>query len=358
MLTSAGTLCDDDNELFIKPCTQAEIDFYQEAEAHHTEFADWMPIFMGTLMLSAATDVEDINEQLPAVADIISEEMKEAVVEMAHENAARAAGDRVRGKALITDRAIVLENTAFGYVEPNIMDVKMGRRLWADDASEEKKKRFDKIRYETTHEQFGFRIAGMRVYKGSPNEKELDREGYKIYGKDWGRVDVNADNIITSFRKYIFNSSAKIDDEVGRAVARAFKTDLVRIRDVLERQRTRMYSASLLFVFEGDGTALRAAIEGTSAGPTAAEKVKGTDSRSNYRVDSGIDLDEDGELIPHTAEGGDDDQEDDEPNQPRIYGVKLIDFAHAQFVPDQEGPDENVLHGVRHLIEIFDKMSK
>ena len=360
MIHSAGTLCDRDGEMFIKPCTQQEIDFYQEAALNHPEFHDLMPLFMGTLMLNDATDIDDINEQLPAIADHISQEMKEAVVELAHQQAPPSKENGVtwnssKGKGLKTDRAIVLENTAFGYEQPNIMDVKLGRRLWADDAPQEKKTRFDQIRRDTTHEKFGFRIAGMRTYKGSPEPADWDEEDYKIYGKDWGRLDVNEHNIVSAFRKFIFNDAAKVDGEYGRAIASAFKRDLEHVRGVLERERSRMYSASLLFVFEGDGDALRKAIEHNNTGVSALENGKAASGRSNFRVDSGIVLDDDGELIDPADE---DDEDEDESRSPRVFGLKLIDFAHAKFHPDEDGPDENVLHGVRCLIDIFDELAK
>ncbi len=53
-------------------------------------------------------------------------------------------------RKIATDKAVVLENAAFGYTRPNILDAKLGSRLWADDAPLEKKQRFDKIASETT----------------------------------------------------------------------------------------------------------------------------------------------------------------------------------------------------------------
>ncbi|EOO00124.1 putative inositol polyphosphate multikinase protein [Phaeoacremonium minimum UCRPA7] len=368
----AGTLCDPDGELFIKPCTQPEIDFYQSAMAEHPRFADLMPVYMGSLMLNDATDVTSIDEQLPVIADHISQDMKEQVVEMmagkAHEAALQGPPETTpeniiwnpnKSKKIVTDTALVLENAAYGFKNPNIMDVKLGIRLWADDAPLEKKQRFDKISGETTHRDLGFRIAGMRVYRGSENPAELDREDYRIYDKDYGRTEVNTGNIVEAFRKFVFNPTAGIDEEIGKAVADAFKRDLEAVRDVLEREESRMYSASLLFVFEGDGAALRAAVDEMSAS-AAASKDKGGENhipgRSALRVDSGIDMGDDGELIlPGEEESGDDD--DDIKDEPRIYTLKLIDFAHAQWTPGQ-GPDENALTGVRSLVRIFDELAQ
>lgn len=371
---SAGTLCDPDGELFIKPCTQQEVDFYNSAADEHPDFADIMPVFMGTLTLNDATDIADINEQLPVVADHIPQHLKEEVVKMAHSlhpeppSEPETTPDNVtwkpnKDRKIATDTALVLENAAYGYKQPNIMDIKLGTRLWADDAPQEKKNRFDKIAAETTHKDLGFRIAGMRVFRGSHDKAELDQEDYRIYDKDWGRFTVNAENVVDSLRKFIFNEAAKVDLEHGKAVAQAFKRDLEHVRDVLEQEESRMYSASLLFVFEGDGEALKVAVE--ESNETVTQKEKEDETRANIRVDSGIDLGPDGEMVTGAVMNGqmvlaadvDEDDESDLVNLPRIYGLKLIDFAHAAWAPG-EGPDENVLKGVRSLIEIFDELSQ
>ncbi|KAJ9138457.1 Kinase [Pleurostoma richardsiae] len=366
----AGTLCDPDGELFIKPCTQTEIEFYQSAIEEHPAFADLMPVFMGSLLLNDATDITSIDEQLPVVAEHISAEMKEQVIELMTEKSqtieAQAAATEIKvvdnvtwipnkGKKIVTDTAVVLENAAFGFRRPNILDVKLGKRLWADDAPLEKKRRFDKITAETTHRDLGFRIAGMRVYKGAEDPAELDEEDYRIYDKDYGRVHVHNGNIVDAFRKFIFNPTAGIDTEIGRAVADAFRRDLERVRDILEKEESRMYSSSLLFVFEGDGAALRAAVDDASGSAAAsAIREKEEPGRATLRVDSGIDMGEDGEIILST-----DIEEDseDEREEPRIYTLKLIDFAHAQWTPGM-GPDENTLAGVRSLIDIFEELTK
>lgn len=364
-------MCDEDGILFIKPCTQAELDFYDEANNAHPEFAELMPLHLGKLALNDMTDVASINEQLPGVAEHISEHTKEEVIKLAHHiqpeppaQARGCPGDNVRwvpnkSKKITTDISIVLENAAYGYMRPNILDVKLGQRLWADDAPLEKKQRFDQIRQETTHGPLGFRIAGMRVYRGSDRPEELDDEEYKIYNKDFGRVTVNEDNVVDAFRKFIFNEAAGVDEELGKAVARAFMEEVKHVQEVLEQEETRMYSSSLLFVFEGDGDALRAAIDEQSASVTMSQKGKVEPAgRPTGRVDSGIAMDEDtGELILAEGDAGEDSDDSDDEKVPRIYCVKLIDFAHAAFTPGQ-GPDENNLKGVRSLVRIFDELSR
>ncbi|KAI9152166.1 Inositol polyphosphate multikinase [Paramyrothecium foliicola] len=356
---SAGTLCTDDGELFIKPCTQSEIDFYQSSNRRHPEFADLMPLFMGTLFLSDPNSLQ-IDE---GVAGVISDagEIQSAKEHVAATIAAEIARNEAeekrktalengiwvpnKSKKISTDKAVVLDNASFGFKEPNILDAKLGVRLWADDAPLAKKQRFDKISSETTHGKLGFRIAGMRVFRGSENPAELDKDEYKIYDKDYGRVTVNNDNVVQEFRKFIFNKAAGIDEDLGKAVCEAFLRDLRRVEDVISRHESRMYSSSLLFVFEGDGEALRAAIEENNAALEADTEERRQADRTTKRVDSGIALD------------ADSDDELDLSSLPQIYSLKLIDFAHAQWTPGQ-GPDENTLTGVRSLIRIFEEMAQ
>lgn len=358
---SAGTLCTEDGELFIKPCTQSEIEFYQSANRRHPEFAELMPLFMGTLSLSDPNSVQidegvagvisDAGEIQAAKEHIAATIAAEVAKNEAAEKSATAADSNGvwvpnKSKKIATDKAVVLDNASFGFKQPNILDAKLGVRLWADDAPLAKKQRFDKISKETTHGNLGFRIAGMRVYRGSEDPSELDEDEYKIYDKDYGRITVNDDNVVQEFRKFVFNKAAGIDEELGKAVCTAFLRDLRRVEDVLSRHESRMYSSSLLFVFEGDGEALSAAIEENNAALEAeAQEPAQQPDRTTKRVDSGIALDEDS------------DEELDLSSLPQIYSLKLIDFAHAQWTPGQ-GPDENTLTGVRSLIRIFEEMAR
>ncbi|KAH6856241.1 inositol polyphosphate kinase-domain-containing protein [Chaetomium sp. MPI-CAGE-AT-0009] len=422
-----GTLSDIDGELFIKPCVQQEIDFYETTFRDHGDFASLMPLYFGTLLLNDATDVESLNEQLPAVADHMSQELKEeavsiakaAAAEAAAEVAAEAAAEQAeqpvdiawkpnKGRRIPTNKSVVLQNSTHGFKKPNILDAKLGQRLWANDAPMEKRKRFDEISRLTTHASHGFRISGMRVYKGSDKPEELNADDFYVYTKDYGRFDVNKDNVVQALANFIFNERAGIDRDLGRAVAQAFLEDLKQVEEVLASSETRMYSSSLLFTFEGDGEALRAAIEENNALvekvnaireakllvkernglPEKAEKGKAMVGEHSPLV---VDLEEceerqcngisftqetiagiDVQAISGAIEGdlkvvelmGDvltdeeeDDDDDELSSQPRIYSLKLIDFAHAKWVPGQ-GPDENSLLGVRSLIKIFEELAQ
>lgn len=412
-----GTMCDAGGELFVKPCTHAEVEFYESAK-FHPDFAELMPVFCGSLALLSTTTAASIHQQLPGLIDQaeIPRGLKDELKSHLDPSTAPVAAQNARAKEPLTtdapskedlatdskkaegrtgpiktDRAIALLNASYGFKKPNIMDTKMGQQLWSKHAPQEKRERFDKITQSTTHKNFGFRIAGMQVYKGShpartiPNREEPsinvtgpNEEGFMMYNKFWGRDDVNDSNLVESLKLFIFNEAAGIDEDLGKLVAGLFARDLRRVEEVLQKEESRMYSSSLLFVFEGDGPALRAAIEEAKAEEAEMERVEtemgmSVNKRSapravsaNLRVDSGIGMDDE-ELKfitePVTfddgaVEGsGDDDEDfDDMSSFPHIYTLKMIDFAHAEWTPGS-GPDEAVLLGVRSLASIFEKLA-
>ncbi|KAI0860742.1 SAICAR synthase-like protein [Xylaria cubensis] len=411
-----GTMCDAGGELFVKPCTQAEVDFYESAK-DHPDFAELMPVFCGSLALLNTTTAASIHQQLPDLIDHaeipkgLKDELKShldpSIAPAAAEKASakeplvadapskesaieNKQSDAARTRPIKTDRAIALLNASYGFKKPNIMDTKMGQQLWSKHATQEKRERFDKITESTTHRNFGFRIAGMQVYQGthptyatpdgkqepSANVTGPNEEGFMMYNKFWGRDDVNDSNLAESLKMFIFNEAAGIDEDLGKFVAGLFATDLRRVEEVLQKEESRMYSSSLLFVFEGDGIALRAAIEEAKAKRAIMEQVEAVTSvnkrsapravSANLRVDSGIGMDDE-ELkfvtesitFDHGVEdeSGDDEDFDEMSSFPNIYDLKIIDFAHADWTPGL-GPDEAVLLGVRSLADFFEKLSE
>src|SRR6187402_3402352 len=232
---SAGTLCDVDGELFIKPCTEAEIAFYDSSIASHPEFAEFMPTYMGTLTLDEQLKGATIEEAGAALlahhhngttieaGGLEAFEKNEAAlgkaeaVLIASHTIPEVVVPRSTGKKIVTNLAVVLENAAHGFVRPNILDVKLGVRLWADDAKEEKRIRFNKVTEETTHKDLGFRIAGMRVWQGhGATGPDIDEEGFKIFDKNYGRYDIQSHNVQDAFKNFLFSGSAGVDEELGK----------------------------------------------------------------------------------------------------------------------------------------------
>ena len=84
-----------------------------------------------------------------------------------------------------------------------------------------------------------------------------------------------------------------------------------------------MYSSSILYVYEGDEEALEIGIQ----------------SEARREVVDGDDEDSEMEEVPQY-----------------LSKTKLIDFAHAAFRQGQ-GPDHNVLPGIKKILEHLDAMN-
>jgi inositol-polyphosphate multikinase len=95
---------------------------------------------------------------------------------------------------------------------------------------------------------------------------------------------------------------------------------------MLSSHESRMFAASILFVYEGDAEALEIGIQ--------------AEAREEVVIDD--DDDEEGE--------------DEETSPQFITKTKLIDFAHAVF-REGLGPDMNVLVGVQNVLEHLKRMN-
>ncbi|KAI9679340.1 MAG: hypothetical protein M1817_005360 [Caeruleum heppii] len=357
-----GVLSDASGSVVIKPCTAAEVSFYESANASRPDFARLMPTFMGTLQLSADTDLNETakalvgdqsakaeaQESIPASSEAPDEtdeppakmlklsEPSDLPAEAAMPSDIPAAPGPAKGKKLDTGMSIVLSNSTAGFKRPNVLDVKLGARLWDAGAKEEKRARLDQVSSETTSGSLGFRIAGMKVWRGETSKKGqdgIDQQGYKDYGKMYGRA-FNADDVLDGFREFFIVEEAGVDARLGRVVLGQVLTEVKRIRDVLEAQESRMIGASILVVYEGAGEALATAVR-------EAKSVGGKDS----------------EQKPSASDEDDDDESNSDGtadnDRPKMLDVKLIDFAHASWTPG-EGPDENALQGVRSVVKILE----
>ena len=274
------------------------------------------------------------------------------------------------GGRIHTDSAVVLENVAAGFKKPNILDVKLGARLWADDAPMAKRVKLDKVAEETTSKPLGLRIAGMKTYQGRPNngQDNITPDGYRFPDKSYGRT-FSADTISQGFEEYFQMPQGVKAKGAIRKVIRRFVEDLRAIERVIEKEESRMYSASLLFVYEGDQQALQDAFaterdiiasldrkishanDPTSANVTTNINgvVKGNGTANGNGTDGNV-------MVDGEEEEAEEGEENGEVKFPAIQSVKLIDFAHAEWTPGR-GRDENILHGIRNTIKILTSLA-
>ena len=327
MICSEGVQSDATGSLVIKPCTRAEVAFYESVRDHPALQAH-MPTFMGTLCLHK----DQLQTSLPNPAQTW------------HPSG---------GKKLDTGLAIVLENVTAGFERPNVLDLKLGARLWADEAPPAKRQRLDAVSAESTSSSLGFRIAGMKVWKGretvagddvSSDDSTRIMDGYKCFNKKYGCSFKNHD-VKRGFLEFLNGPSTSdigertetVKTGSAKLMAKRLAREVENIKDVIEHEESRMYSASLLMVYEGNPEALNTAIQEKGKRDRAA-----TESDLTERG-----IEDEGEC---SDEGG-------EEELPKVYDVRLIDFAHAEFSPGQ-GPDENILRGIRNLLRILDELSE
>jgi 1D-myo-inositol-tetrakisphosphate 5-kinase/inositol-polyphosphate multikinase len=411
-LSSEGLRCHSSGSFIAKPCTPQEIAFYESASAYHPEFAEFMPIYIGTLKLSSTDPQQPLALAaaehggaivLPASETSSSTDTPTAA-EVPAQNAVlqqEVAWTPSGGRKLETGLAIVLENVASGFRRPNVLDVKLGSRLWADDAPPAKRTKLDAVSRETTSSTLGFRIAGMKVWTGEKGEEFTDpymtkyegaegdkgqvieKNGYRRYDKWYGRT-FTAENVKEGFQTFLAGAKAgKVDR--SKLIARRLAEELRHVQLVLESEESRMYSASVLIIYEGDPDALEQALEEEkkikeieddisetetehsdhekqTSDPPAGEdsfEVVGAKfadeagSQSNLKLE----IDTQSMQLRRNAEGGvEEEEDDDEEEEPKVHDLRLIDFAHASWTPGH-GPDENALKGVRSLLKIMEELS-
>lgn len=114
----AGTLCDATGSLFIKPCVQAEIDFYETVNRDHPDLAEIMPLYIGSLMLQETDNPEEAVEQIKQAA---SQPVSASASEPSKPEPPK---DNIKwvqngSGSIKTDRAVVLENAIHGFKHPD-----------------------------------------------------------------------------------------------------------------------------------------------------------------------------------------------------------------------------------------------
>ena len=406
--TSDGVRCTLSGSLIAKPCTPEEVAFY-ESSALHPVFREFIPTYIGTL--SSADQQQGplalATAQQNGAAVLPEPQSTPRPVAANTSTADKSATEKKDepwvpsgGRKIDTGLSIVLENVASGFKRPNVLDVKLGARLWADDAPPAKRAKLDAVAQETTSSSLGFRIAGMKVWTGVNGESEaggrtnpyetkhegkegekgevVEKAGYRRYDKWYGR-SFNENNVKEGFETFLSGAKAGYVDH-SKLVARRLSDELRRVQRALESEESRMYSASVLIVYEGDTEALEHALEEEKKAlgrPQQLDEDEGDDSDEDEEVTL-EELQKDGSLelvdvnlgqaglaqagipqqaininiSPGTTQLADLDDMDDEEEPPKVHDLRLIDFAHASWTPGQ-GPDENVLMGVRNLVKVL-----
>lgn len=442
ILCSDGLRCHLSGSLIAKPCTHEEVAFY-ESSVHHPNIHAFMPQYLGTL---TASDKQPSLSIVPGAQNHSRSVLSSLVTPsngFTEKNSASAHHHRHHhhkitpekawtpsgGRKLDTGISIVLENIAEGFKRPNVLDVKLGSRLWAADAPPAKRAKLDAVSRETTSSSLGYRIAGMKVwvgyddqnglaadaigaeftdpymtkYEGSeaPKGEVVEKNGYKRYDKWYGRA-FTADNVKEGFETFLAGAKAgKVDR--SKLIASRILQELRALQFALESEESRMYSSSILVIYEGDPDALEEALKfeeaqkeldtrsssetgteplhdieefdiselgslqpinidngipnGVANGSGEAHDISGALSSQGIQDIQSIQNIQNIQIDPESLanmEGSDASSEEEV--SIKVHDFRLIDFAHASWTPGQ-GPDENTLLGIRNLIKIMEELA-
>ncbi|KAI5990883.1 hypothetical protein EDD15DRAFT_1133704 [Pisolithus albus] len=383
----AGVQTTEDGSLLLKPALPRELEFYQLIRDGVSPGIDaatatasglkpllpWIPKFLG--VLSVGNHLVENLPEMTAVRDL-----------------------PVFIQANGTTTTIVLENLTYGFRKPCILDVKLGTILYDEDASPEKKERMIHTAASTTSLSTGVRLTGFQVYA---NDHPLPELTPKKYGKTITPEQL-PDGIARFFPFRIPVSPSRMPPSIPAASNVPPSGDVVaapddiqpglpppillilltrliealaRLRAALAGAEVRIVGGSILIIYEGDWESAEKAArtsEDVSIGKATAEGEGLGGNERGAADDEGedeetitVEVDEHGHLILDDVvtgspiaesfeenEADDADEESEDEDEPRLFRLSLIDFAHTRLVPGQ-GPDTGVLLGIDTLTRLI-----
>ncbi|RKP16043.1 SAICAR synthase-like protein, partial [Rozella allomycis CSF55] len=133
---------------------------------------------------------------------------------------------------------IKLENLLANCSKPCVMDVKMGVRLYDDEADAAKIEKMKKLAESTTSSVIGFRIAGIKYFRDNQ---------YHVLDKSFGK-SLTPGNISTGLGTFFDGIPCrKLSLVMDKVINR-----LEHIKHVVQVKKPRLYSTSLLFYYDFD----------------------------------------------------------------------------------------------------------
>ncbi|KAJ1952200.1 hypothetical protein IWQ62_006277 [Dispira parvispora] len=316
-----------DDEIIIKPCNETERTFYENAVAY-PDFQLFMPHYYGSLSLTETAD--SLTGQVETPPSIQSMETNATPrpppmpLEMLNQPK----------RAPSLKHAVCLENLLYGFSKPCIMDLKMGQRLYDDQASEAKRQWGIEAARSTTTGCLGLRISGIEVF-------DQDKCDYVQYSGNYGK-SLTKDTIPDGFRAFL---PLSMKQEYREFLIKEFTLALTEMIKVVEAHELRMYGSSLLFVYEGDSQRRDRIL---------AENNLDEEDDESFSEE----FDNDGRSsLPNTTDMEDsgfssDDDEEEEEDDNMLYDLRIIDFAHSTWCPSQ-GTDTGFLFGVRNTRDVL-----
>jgi len=137
---------------------------------------------------------------------------------------------------------IVIEDATAGFAKPCILDIKIGRQSYGEDADEAKKANMAAKDQKSTTWSLGARITAVKVY-------QVETGDYIKKSKDYGKT-IKTENFQSALSEYFHNGK-----ELRRGLIPKFLEKIMEIKEWIESQgELRLYSSSILFVYDGEGS--------------------------------------------------------------------------------------------------------
>lgn len=219
---------------------------------------------------------------------------------------------------------LVMDDLTLNYVEPSIIDVKIGKRTWYPGASEEYIKKRRSKDASTTSGALGFRIAGMQVYEAA--SKSVWRAE-----RNWCR-ERSVDNIGAALERFTSLHPSAGDGGADPALTAEVYGGEAGVLQQLQLLRQwfdyqtgyHFCSSSILISYEGNMEA-EAPRDGKRDGPAPPAQAAGGDLPDGMAV-----------------------------SNPRRVQVHLVDFANVR--QGDGAVDSNFLQGLDSFIAFASKM--
>ncbi|XP_052245918.1 uncharacterized protein LOC127854870 isoform X2 [Dreissena polymorpha] len=136
-------------------------------------------------------------------------------------------------------RFIMLENLVWDCVKPCLMDLKMGKRQFSENESEEKRMLKERRCTETTSASLGFRICGSQSYR-------IQTSTYTFHDKYYGR-SLNELGTKEELRHFFHNGLFLRCDVIEKIIEK-----IVSLERVLNKEKHfHLHSTSLLLLYDG-----------------------------------------------------------------------------------------------------------
>ncbi|KAG2178634.1 hypothetical protein INT44_001787 [Umbelopsis vinacea] len=325
--------------MVVKPCNQTEQRFYQDSQ-QHPEFLQWIPECYGSLHIATEIERQTIAEAQDIADGIESLSVNEP-------NVALDPADTNNFDSFA--HHICLENLLYGFIQPCVIDIKLGTQLYGPDATPSKRAKMIKKANETTSGKLGLKICGMQMFDASTNQQILHS---KTYIKQ-----ITESSLLDAFVSFFFPHSevghtivegrerlhlplegSRIPAAKMRWIIRSLIEDIDEILETVANfPEVRMYGASLLIVYEGDQNTFL----------NGWEKMLEEDRQQEERALK--------QAKDNQAAGDDsEDEEDEDEPSAKLYSIRLIDFAHSFWEEDEvTEQDAGLLLGLTNASNIL-----